>query len=149
LVFTVGKFYTDAKAHSLTKVPGEARFTIDFRSQDLHTLEDMIARSGDLAREIAERRRVRFELGGFNISEPALMDAALRELLVCGARTLGLHTLAMPSGAGHDAQEFSHAGFPAAMIFVRNAHGSHNAAESLELDDLAAGTQLLAQLLAQ
>lgn len=148
LVFTVGKFYTDAAAHALTKVPGEARFTIDFRSQEMGALTEIVASSKRLASEIAERKRVRFELGEFNISEPALMDTTLQDLLKREAQALGIDVLAMPSGAGHDAQDFAHAGFPAAMIFVRNAHGSHNPAESLAMADLALGTQLLARFLA-
>lgn len=148
LVFTVGKLYTDPKAHALNKVPGEAAFTMDFRSQDLGTLNDMISRTRELTDDIGRRRRVRFELGDFNISEPALMDARLQEILRREAHALGIDALAMPSGAGHDAQDFSQAGFRSAMIFVRNAHGSHNPAESLDMADLALGTQILARFLA-
>jgi N-carbamoyl-L-amino-acid hydrolase len=148
LVFTVGKLYTNSKAHALTKVPGEADFTMDFRSQDLGTLNDMISRTREFTDEIGQRRRVHFELGDVNISEPALMDARLQEILRREAHALGIDVLSMPSGAGHDAQDFSHAGFRAAMIFVRNGHGSHNPAESLDMADLALGTQILARCLA-
>ncbi|HEV7392449.1 MAG TPA: hydantoinase/carbamoylase family amidase [Burkholderiales bacterium] len=148
LVFTVGKLYTDPKAHALTKVPGEIAFTVDLRSQELGTLEEMIAKTRALADEIGRRRRVRFELGEFNISPPATMDAALQTQLATGARELGINTMALPSGAGHDAQDFAHAGYPAAMIFVRNAHGSHNPHEALDPADLALGTQLLTRFLA-
>ena len=54
----------------------------------------------------------------------------------------------MPSGAGHDAQDFAKAGFPAAMIFVRNSHGSHNPREAMDMTDFALGTRLLAWMLA-
>jgi beta-ureidopropionase / N-carbamoyl-L-amino-acid hydrolase len=147
LVFTVGKLYTDAKAHALTKVPGEASFTIDLRSQDSGTLEAMMARTRELAADIAKRRRVRFELGEFNLQEPAIMDERLRDTLAKEAKGLAIEALAMPSGAGHDAQDFARAGFPAAMIFVRNAHGSHNPDEAMDLNDFALGTQLLARFL--
>jgi N-carbamoyl-L-amino-acid hydrolase len=147
LVFTVGKLYTDSKAHALTKVPGETAFTMDLRSQHLGTLEDMMAKTRALADEIGRRRRVRFELGEFNISPPAIMDASLQAQLSDDARELGIDALALPSGAGHDAQDFAHAGYPAAMIFVRNAHGSHNPHEALDPADLALGTQLLTRLL--
>jgi N-carbamoyl-L-amino-acid hydrolase len=147
LVFTVGKLYTDSKAHALTKVPGETAFTMDLRSQHLGTLEDMMAKTRALADEIGRRRRVRFELGEFNISPPAIMDAALQAQLSDDARELGIDALALPSGAGHDAQDFAHAGYPAAMIFVRNAHGSHNPHEALDPADLALGTQLLTRFL--
>ena len=147
LVFTVGKLYTDPKAHALTKVPGEASFTIDLRSQDMNTLDAMMERTHELAQEIAKRRRVRFDLGEFNLQEPAVMDERMREVLAREAQILGIAPLAMPSGAGHDAQDFDRAGYPAAMIFVRNAHGSHNPDEAMDMDDFALGTQLLARFL--
>jgi beta-ureidopropionase / N-carbamoyl-L-amino-acid hydrolase len=148
LVFTVGKLYTDPKAHALTKVPGEASFTIDLRSQDSGTLDMMMARTRALADEIAQRNRVRFELGEFNLQEPSVMNPRLREMLAREAQDLAIDALAMPSGAGHDAQDFERAGFPAAMIFVRNAHGSHNPHEAMDMTDFALGTQLLARALA-
>lgn len=147
LVFTVGKLYTDPKAHALTKVPGEIAFTIDLRSESRATLDAMVERTRELAREIGERRRVRFELGETNLQAPALMDEALQAVLAREARILALEPLAMPSGAGHDAQDFAHAGYPAAMIFVRNAHGSHNPDEAMDMKDFALGTQLLARFL--
>jgi N-carbamoyl-L-amino-acid hydrolase len=147
LVFTAGKLYTDPGAHALTKVPGETSFTVDFRSQELATLEAMAQRTRELADGIAPRRGVRFELDEFNLSAPALMDGGLRAILRRESRALGIDTLEMPSGAGHDAQDFVHAGFPAAMIFVRNGHGSHNPAESLDMADFALGIRLLARFL--
>jgi N-carbamoyl-L-amino-acid hydrolase len=75
------------------------------------------------------------------------MDERLRDALASEAKVLGIGALAMPSGAGHDAQDFARAGFPAAMIFVRNAHGSHNPDEAMDLSDFALGTQLLARFL--
>lgn len=144
LVFTVGKFFTDPHAHSITKVPGEVNFTIDLRSENLATMERMTSLAMTLAKEIGMRRRVEFELGKFNIAEPAIMDADLRRMLVEGANSLGIHCMQLPSGAGHDAQDFALAGFPAAMIFVRNAHGSHNPREAMDIADFALGTQLLA-----
>ena len=55
----------------------------------------------------------------------------------------------LASGAGHDAQDFAHAGFRAGMIFVRNAHGSHNPHEAMAIDDFCLGTQTLAWMLAR
>lgn len=147
LVFTVGKLYTDPAAHSITKVPGETRFTIDLRSQDLATLEKMVALAQDLAAEIGARRRVKFDLGRFNISEPARMDVDVQRRLVEGAAQLNVAQMSLPSGAGHDAQDFALAGYPAGMIFVRNAHGSHNPQEAMAMPDFALGTRLLAWML--
>lgn len=147
LVFTVGKFFTDARVHALTKVPGEANFTLDFRSQSEATLADMKAFAERLAGEIGARRRVRFELGQFSLHRPAAMDPAWRAQLLEGARALGIAHMEIASGAGHDAQDFAHAGVPAAMIFVRNARGSHNPDEAMDIADFALGTRLLTWML--
>ncbi len=87
---------------------------------------------------------MKFDLGRFNISEPALMDAGVQRRLAEGADQLNVPHLTLPSGAGHDAQDFALAGFPAGMIFVRNANGSHNPREAMEMADFALGTRLLA-----
>lgn len=148
LVFTVGKLFTDVKVHALTKVPGETEFTLDFRSQDEATLSSMRALVERLALEIAQRRRVRFELSPFSLHRPAAMDTTYRERLVAGCRELGTAAMEIPSGAGHDAQDFANAGFRSAMIFVRNSHGSHNPEEAMDIADFALGTRLLAWMLA-
>jgi N-carbamoyl-L-amino-acid hydrolase len=148
LVVTVGRFFTDARQHALTKVPGEVEFSLDFRSQDAPTLDSMRALTERLAGEIGRRRRVRFEFAPFSLMRPAAMDAVFRERLLAGARELGIEALEMPSGAGHDAQDFAHAGFRAGMIFVRNSHGSHNPEEAMDIADFALGTRLLAWVLA-
>ena len=62
---------------------------------------------------------------------------------------LGLSNMDMPSGAGHDAMHV--APFcPAGMIFVPCRGGvSHNPAEFSTAPQLAAGTRVLAQVLAE
>jgi N-carbamoyl-L-amino-acid hydrolase len=148
LVFTVGKFFTDSRFHALTKVPGETNFCLDFRSQSDETLSGIAMLAERLAREIGARRRVQFDLGSFSLHRSAAMDEGFRSQLVRGAHVLGIPHMEMPSGAGHDAQDFVHAGFRAAMVFVRNAHGSHNPDEAMDIADFALGARLLAWMLA-
>jgi N-carbamoyl-L-amino-acid hydrolase len=149
LVFNFGRLYTDAKIHSLAKVPGEVSFSVDIRSGDpdvVAMMREFVLRKAD---EIAARRNVRFELGRFGVSDPTVLDAGLRRDLHAGCHALGLATLDIASGGGHDAQEFVKAGIPAAMIFVSNDHGSHVAEEAMRLDDFELGTRLLAWRLAR
>ncbi|HSC95466.1 MAG TPA: hydantoinase/carbamoylase family amidase [Burkholderiales bacterium] len=148
LVVTVGKFFTDSRQHALTKVPGEVEFSLDFRSGDEPTLASIRTFTERLAAEIGRRRRVRFEFAPFSLLRPAAMDPAIRERLLAGSCDLGIAALEMPSGAGHDAQDFAHAGFRAGMIFVRNSHGSHNPEEAMDIADFTLGTRLLAWMLA-
>lgn len=147
LVLTVGKFFTDAKVHAVTKVPGEVNFAIDFRSQDEATLTSMKDLAQALAQKISTARRVEFNLGTFSLHRPAQMSPAFRSAMLHGCRELGITAMEIPSGAGHDAQDFAHAGIPAAMIFVCNAHGSHNPREAMEMSDFALGAQLLTWML--
>jgi beta-ureidopropionase / N-carbamoyl-L-amino-acid hydrolase len=149
LVFTFGKIYTDPNVHSLSKVPGEVQFSLDIRSGDpavLAVMRDFLPRT---AADIAARRSVRFDLGKFSITDPTVLDAELRRELHAGCEALGLPTIDIASGGGHDAQEFVKAGIPAAMIFVRNSHGSHVAEESMTLEDFEGGAKLLAWELAR
>ena len=148
IVFAAGRFHTDADMHSLSKVPGELRFTLDIRSLDQGTLTRMSDFASARAEEIAARRGVRFELGGFDFSSPTVMEKAHREKLSEGCETLGIPAMDIASGGGHDAQEFERCGVPASMIFVRNANGSHNADEAMEMADFALGARLLAWMLA-
>ena len=55
----------------------------------------------------------------------------------------GLKTELLPSGAGHDAAVFANAGVPSGMVFVRNANGSHNPDEAMDVDDFMQGVDLL------
>jgi N-carbamoyl-L-amino-acid hydrolase len=148
MVYTVGKFYTDAEHHSIVKVPGEVNFAFDIRSQDIAVLDELRRAVTRLADEIGTRRNVRIELGDLSLVHPAVMHAAMRTHMQSGCAALGIPYMDIPSGAGHDAADFHDAGIPAAMIFIRNDHGSHNPAEAMEMKDFALGTQLLAWTLA-
>lgn len=143
LVCTVGQFYTDAKVHTMTKVPGELRFTMDIRSQDNALLLEIDQQLRTMAQEIGTRRGVHVDLGAFSNARPGLIDPALHQLLLGCASTLGIAHIPMASGAGHDAAVFSQQGIPTAMVFVRNAHGSHNPDEAMEIEDFAQGLQVL------
>ena len=148
LVFTAGKFFTDAKQHALTKVPGEVEFTIDIRSQDENTLMSMQSLVERLSAEIAQRCRVRFDFAPFSLLRPAVMDADFRGRMLDGCHSHDIVAMEIASGAGHDAQDFANAGCRAGMIFVRNSHGSHNPHEAMDMADFALGTRLLAAMLA-
>ena len=149
LVFTIGKLYTDAKVHSLSKVPGEVSFSVDVRSGDAEVLAELREFLPRKAGEIGARRNVRFELGKFAVTDPTVLDASLRRDLHAGCEALGLPTIDIASGGGHDAQDFVKAGIPAAMIFIRNDHGSHVKEEAMRLEDFELGTRLLAWRLAR
>jgi N-carbamoyl-L-amino-acid hydrolase len=144
LIFTFGKVHTDPAVHSLSKVPGEMHFSLDMRSGSPQVLASMRAFVSEEAQKIGAKRSVRFELGDFSISEPTVLDKTLCRALHTGCDQLEMPAFQMASGGGHDAQEFTRAGVSSAMIFVRNANGSHVSDEAMEMSDFEAGTRLLA-----
>ncbi len=143
LVFTVGELSTDPKLHAPSKVAGETRFVLDFRSSSEDVMREVVAEARAAAVRIGEDYRVRFDLGDTSDSPAAVMDRRLRAAL------MGVfdQPFEMASGAGHDAAVFAGVGVPSAMIFVRNDHGSHNPEESMDLADFAIATRSLIRLL--
>ena len=144
LVLTCGEFFTDAAMHGPSKVAGEVRFVLDIRSTSDAVMEAAAEETRVVAERIGAQFRVRFDLGVTSYSPPAMMDARLRQTLL----SLSDRPYEMASGAGHDAAIFARMKIPSGMIFIRNANGSHNPDEAMELDDFDAAVSLLTRLLA-
>jgi len=149
LVFTVGQFNTDPAIAAPSKVAGETRFVLDFRGLEESTMREAAGAGRALAEEIGRRQRVRFDFGAESYSYAAVMDPAMRARLKGLAGEIGIPAMELASGAGHDAAVFTAMGVPSAMIFVRNAHGSHNPDEAMALADFASATALLATYIAR
>jgi N-carbamoyl-L-amino-acid hydrolase len=143
LVVTTGIIGTNAAEHAMSRIPGEVDFSFEVRSQSLETLEAFYHLMRAECRSISAARWVEFHFDRRFDSAPARMDAALVERLRSLCKNLGLPTETIPSGAGHDASIFANQGIPSAMIFIRNANGSHNPREAMDLDDFLQGTELL------
>ena len=145
LSVTVGQFSTDIAQHAFSKVAGRAEFSLDFRSQSSGTLEFMRTRLEIIVAGIQRERRVNFDLGPPSGTEPAAMDARITELLEEACATVGVPSIRMACGAGHDAAVFARMGVPTGMILIRNEHGSHNPDEHMDLEDFAAAAQVLSR----
>jgi N-carbamoyl-L-amino-acid hydrolase len=145
-VFTVGQLYTNADQHAMTKVPGECAFSLNFGGTTEAFLDVVRDKTITLAGEIGERRNVDFQLGECVGSNPTPLDSGLRRQLGAMATDLGIPMHEMAT-VGHDASIFARAGIPSAMVLIRNQHGSHNAAEAMEMADFGLGTQILAATL--
>lgn len=146
--FTVGKLFTDSRQHAMSKIAGTVEFTLDMRSLNGGFLKEMESRVVRLAEEIGHRRNVEFELGEFLRVEPGILAPRLLEEFREGVDALGIPAVELGSGASHDAAAFAIAGIPTAMLFIRNANGSHNPHESMELSDFTEATRVLAWWLA-
>lgn len=140
---TIGQFQTDPELHAMTKVPGELRFTLDVRAYDPAHLEELEAKTLAIVRSIEERRGVRFELGKTARAAVGVMNPEIRAGFETIARELAVPTRRLGSPASHDSAAFAEAGVPTAMIFVRNANGSHNPAEGMTIDDFLQATAIM------
>ena len=143
LVCTLGEFHTDATVHTMTKIPGEVCFTIDYRSYEEAVLESVRLELLETAKRIGAARDVTIDLGPHTHAAAAVMDAKLVALGKHTASSLGIDAAVMASGAGHDCAVFANEGVPCAMIFVRNDRGSHNPDEAMDIEDFAEGCALL------
>ncbi len=143
LVMTAGVIGTDPAEHAITRIPGEVSFSFEVRSQSFETLEAFYELFRSECRAVSDLRHVKFEFDDRLYSAPARMDDGMVRKLVELSQRLGLPDETLASGAGHDAAVFANAGVPAGMIFVRNANGSHNPNEAMDLDDFMKGVDLM------
>ena len=56
---------------------------------------------------------------------------------------IGLIAVCEPGAVGRLLAAFAHAGIPMGMLFVRNANGSHNPFEKMDIADLLQAARLL------
>jgi N-carbamoyl-L-amino-acid hydrolase len=143
LVVTTGIVATEPAEHAISRIPGEVEFSFEVRSQSHDSLEAFYELFRSECRAVGAERRVKFELDDRVYTEPARMDGAVIQKLVAAGERTGFKSELLPSGAGHDAAVFANAGVPSGMIFVRNANGSHNPDEAMDIDDFMKGVDLL------
>lgn len=149
LTVTVGQFTTDPVQADFSKVSGQVDFCIDLRSEQPGTLELMDIRLKQALIDITAEHGVTFDLGERTQSTAGVMSNRLITQLYDAARSLGLPTRSLPSGAGHDAAVFAGVGIDTAMLFIRNANGSHNPEEAMSSEDFQSATKVLARVLAE
>ncbi|MCJ8521072.1 N-carbamoyl-L-amino-acid hydrolase [Pseudorhizobium tarimense] len=146
LVVTFGQFSTDPSEAAFSKIAGKLSFSLDVRSQEPQTLARMQAIVIETVARIEAEHRVKFELGRLTDSKSAKMDDSIVTALSDFAREQGIETETMACGAGHDAAVFADAGVPTGMVFIRNANGSHNPDEHMDIADFAEAARLVSAL---
>jgi N-carbamoyl-L-amino-acid hydrolase len=124
-------------------VPGEVRFTVEFRhpnDQEIVALAEEFPRK---AQAIAEIAGLTLQLKPVFRVDAISFDPECVDLVRQAASRLGYSSREMVSGAGHDAVHVA-TRMPAAMIFTQCKDGlSHNEAESIRPEDAEAGAQVL------
>jgi beta-ureidopropionase / N-carbamoyl-L-amino-acid hydrolase len=144
---TLGRFHTDPKQHGLTIVPGAFHFSLDIRAYDEAVLAELDRRVDAIITMTEQARGVRFHRGTKARAAVGPVDPGIKAALTRGASTLGIDTIDLGSPASHDAAAFAASGVRMGLIFVRNANGSHNPNEAMEIEDFLDGTTILTEWL--
>lgn len=143
LRFTIGR--VEVAPGSPNTVPGKAVFTIDMR----HPRDEVLEAHEAKLKAIVASKAAPCPAGIERVTNvaPTDFDPRVIGLVRTAAQALGLSNMDMPSGAGHDAMHIARL-CPAGMIFVPCERGiSHNEIENAAPEDLAAGTQVLVEVL--
>jgi beta-ureidopropionase / N-carbamoyl-L-amino-acid hydrolase len=140
-VGTVGKLSVAPGAPNI--IPGEVELVIELRDLSLEKVETIFARIQSRANEIARSSGTSIEIQRTSTHKPALATVWVREAIAREAAALGLKTMILPSGAGHDAQMLARIA-PMGMIFVPSVKGiSHSPQELTRWEDAANGCEVL------
>jgi len=146
VLVTFGVVSTDPAKALWSRVPGECRFTLDMRGTDLDALTALRRRLADLVEEAEALWGVEVALGDDTGPQPGFLDPALHARMRATAAAAGIETHIMPSGSGHDALAFHHAGIPAALMFVRSEGAGHTPDEAMAMSDLDQACRILMEL---
>jgi allantoate deiminase len=144
-VATVGEI--SALPGAVNVIPGEARHSLDLRHPDDAARERLRDHLERKAGEIAASRGCEHEWQLRQETPAVPADPDLSALLARAVEEFGVSVRRLPSGAGHDAAQVA-ALTPVAMLFVRCKEGiSHNPAESVESEDVAAAIEVMGRFL--
>jgi N-carbamoyl-L-amino-acid hydrolase len=140
-VGTVGRIQAFPGAYNV--VPGKATTSLDLRDLDASNVQVLFDRIRAEVRAIEAATGTTFHFEQVNMSPPALTDARVKAAIGESATRLGLTTMVMPSGAGHDAQEIANL-CPIGMIFIPSRSGiSHSPREFSTPEAIANGANVL------
>jgi N-carbamoyl-L-amino-acid hydrolase len=138
---TVGQLFVSPNSRNV--VPGEVRFSVEFRHPDEMELGRIAAQFPREAGFIARDALVSLELTEAVRMPAQPFDPDCVALVRQAAARLGYSAREIVSGAGHDAIYVARH-VPTAMIFTPCRDGlSHNEAESIEPEQAEAGCQVL------
>ena len=144
-VITVG--HVRVKPNSRNTIPGKTIFTIDSRHPEAKILKVIKSEIIEACKDISTKMGLTVEILETSVSSVATFDSELVESIRLAAAENSFACRDMFSGAGHDACKISEVA-PTAMIFVPCKDGvSHAEHEYASPEDLAAGAQVLAQVL--
>jgi N-carbamoyl-L-amino-acid hydrolase len=140
-VGTVGQLSVSPNAPNV--IPGLVKHTIELRDLSEDNIAKLASEIEGRSRQIAQQTGTAIEIARTSHHAAALAAPAMQEIVERAAGDLGLSSVRMPSGAGHDAQPMSRLA-PMGMIFVPSIGGiSHSPNELTTWEDCAHGADVL------
>lgn len=134
---------------AINVIPGAAELFCELRGTDLATLREAWANFETALAGIAAARGVEASVNITENGVPVPMHAEVQESLCRACRAHDIPYIKMASGAGHDALNMASIA-PAGMLFVRVRNGlSHHPDEYASPEDIAAGSAVLLDALAE
>lgn len=142
LVLTIGKFETAPGAVNV--IPGKVKFSLDIRSEEGARRESFIEYLKEELNNLSGERNVSTEINHLWHSPTVHFNRGVLDTIESNNEKLGLTTMHLMSGAGHDARYISEIA-PSAMIFMPSIDGiSHDISElTLDEDIFKCGTLFL------
>lgn len=133
----------DVYPNSRNTIPGRVFMTVDLRHPEENELSKMDAELRRCVDDIASTNGLTISLEQIWHSPAIRFDPTCIRVISNAAARLGLSSMSIISGAGHDACYLSRVA-PTGMIFIPCEGGiSHNEAESATPEDAEAGAQVL------
>jgi beta-ureidopropionase / N-carbamoyl-L-amino-acid hydrolase len=142
-VVNVGNMNYEPGAFNI--IPGRVTASLEFRSPKEKALERLETSLLEIAHLAAERFNLGLEIEFLGKHLPAPMNIDIQDAILKAAQILGLASIPLASGAGHDAQSLASI-CPVGMIFVPSVGGiSHSPEEFTHWQDCVNGANLLLQ----
>jgi beta-ureidopropionase / N-carbamoyl-L-amino-acid hydrolase len=140
-VGTVG--FVKVEPGAVNVIPGRAQFPVELRDLDPAVIDRMWQRIQEKFKSIDKDENVETTCAPLDDAEPASADPAVKSAIYAAAKSLGLATMDLPSGAVQDAQKMAKIA-PMGMIFVPSRGGiSHSPKEFTSWPDAANGVEVL------
>ena len=128
---------------SFNIVPRKTTSSLEFRAPNSELMQHLRDALISKAEDAAEEHKLGIEIELLGDCAPATMDKQLQELIVSSADYLGLKSLSLRSGPGHDAQAFADL-CPTGMIFAPSIDGaSHSPREKTSWNDCVNSANVL------
>jgi beta-ureidopropionase / N-carbamoyl-L-amino-acid hydrolase len=140
-VGTVG--HIEVTPNSTNVIPGLAKLSVELRDLSQAKLAAIMDDIRSRAKTIEEATQTTITFAPIQHAAPAFATSDVQRAIERSAKSLGLDSSRLPSGAGHDAQNMAMLG-PMGMIFVPSVGGvSHSPNELTTWGDCANGADVL------